>query len=88
MSASIRALLRAALLGVAGLAYTLPALAAPVPDDPFPRPPELRTAIDFWKAIYTRYSVHDIVFHHPDHLDVVYKAVSYTHLTLPTIYSV
>lgn len=75
MSASIRALLRAALLGVAGLAYTLPALAAPVPDDPFPRPPELRTAIDFWKAIYTRYSVHDIVFHHPDHLDVVYKVL-------------
>lgn len=48
---------------------------AQVPDDPFPRPPQLRIAVDFWKSIYTQYSIHQVVFHHPDHLNVIYKVL-------------
>lgn len=59
------------LLTAAALLYGGQALA--VPDDPFPRPPELKTAIGFWTDVYARYSEHEIVFHHPEHLDVVYK---------------
>lgn len=46
-----------------------------VPDDPFPRPPELQTAVAFWTDVYARYSEHQIVFHHPQHLDVIYKVL-------------
>lgn len=57
------------LSGLLGLAR------AAVPDDPFPRPPELATAISFWKDIFGRYSEHEVVFHHPDRLDVIYRVL-------------
>lgn len=58
-----------------GLVLWAGGVPAQVPDDPFPRPPQLRIAVDFWKSIYTRYSIHQVVFHHPDHLNVIYKVL-------------
>ncbi|MGB1556974.1 MAG: LysM peptidoglycan-binding domain-containing protein [Oceanococcaceae bacterium] len=60
----------------ASLLFLLGLAQAKVPDDPFPRPPELATAIAFWADVYAVYSVHDTVFHHPDHLDVIYKVLN------------
>ncbi len=49
--------------------------AAAAPDDPFPRPPELAQAVAFWTDIYAKYSEHEIVFHHPEHVEVIYRVL-------------
>lgn len=50
-------------------------LEAAVPDDPFPRPPELAVQVGFWTEIYGKYSRDEIVFHHPEYLNVVYRVL-------------
>src|SRR5690348_13894331 len=44
----------------------------------FPRPAELEPQIAFWRAIFTRYSKHQVVLHDAVHLDKVYKILDFT----------
>ncbi len=43
----------------------------------FPRPASLEPQIDFWHAIFTRYSTHQVVLHDAVHLDKVYKVLDF-----------
>jgi membrane-bound lytic murein transglycosylase D len=40
--------------------------------EPFPRYPQLEPNVAFWRDVFAKYSKHEIVFHDPYHLDVVY----------------
>src|SRR5436190_1966913 len=44
----------------------------------FPRPADLEPQIAFWRAIFTRYSKHQVVLHDAVHLDKVYKVLDFT----------
>ena len=41
-------------------------------DDMFPQPPELQPDVDFWVAVFTRYSTNEGVLHDNRNLGVVY----------------
>jgi len=43
----------------------------------FPRPVELEPQIAFWRAIFTRYSKHEVVLHDAVYLDKVYKVLDF-----------
>lgn len=55
--------------------WVVSSLAVAAPDSPFPRPPELDRAVAFWTDIFARYSQHEIVFHHPERVDVIYRVL-------------
>src|SRR5579862_760931 len=44
----------------------------------FPRPADLEPQIAFWRAIFTRYSKHQVVLHDAVQLDKVYKVLDFT----------
>lgn len=69
------AILRA---GVALVLWLASGFAVAAPDNPFPRPPELDKAVAFWTDIYAKFSENEIVFHHPEHLDVIYRVLDLT----------
>ncbi len=46
-----------------------------VADDRFPRPPELEPDVQFWIAIFTRYSTEEGVLHDNRHMGVVYGRI-------------
>ncbi|MFA6112154.1 MAG: hypothetical protein WDA75_25625, partial [Candidatus Latescibacterota bacterium] len=39
---------------------------------PFPRPPELRDRVEFWKKVFTLYDTHQAVVHDREDLSLVY----------------
>ncbi len=41
----------------------------------FPTPWDLRSKVEFWKKIYSKYSTRNIVIHDRDHLNVIYEVV-------------
>ena len=43
--------------------------------DLFPRYPSLKTAVDFWKKIYTQYTTQQGLIHDDRYLDIVYEVV-------------
>jgi membrane-bound lytic murein transglycosylase D len=51
------------------------AAAAPaVPDDPtFPCPESMREGVDFWKNVWTRWTLGQVVLHDTDHPSIVYE---------------
>ena len=44
-------------------------------DAPFPALPGLESAVEFWKLVFTRYSIGDVVFHDPLEPMKIYKVV-------------
>src|SRR5712671_6707962 len=46
----------------------------------FPAPPSLKTAVNFWKNIFGRYSEHQILIHDTEHLGRVYSVLDYRDL--------
>jgi membrane-bound lytic murein transglycosylase D len=50
-------------------------LASPAQDDPFPTPDILKDRVEFWKKIYTKYSLNDGVIHDRDYMSIVYSEI-------------
>jgi membrane-bound lytic murein transglycosylase D len=46
-------------------------------DAEFPRPPGLRTQIEFWKKIFATYKTEQVVFHDALHLDRIYSVLDF-----------
>ncbi len=44
-------------------------------DDPFPTPDILKDRVEFWKKIYTKYSLNDGVIHDRDYMSIVYSEI-------------
>jgi membrane-bound lytic murein transglycosylase D len=68
---TLRHVVTAAAFGVAMLAMPAPARAQA--DDPFPSPPEHREGVDFWKNVWSRWSLSQVVLHDIDHPSIVYE---------------
>ena len=45
-------------------------------DDPFPILPGLESAVEFWKLVFTRYGVSEVIFHDPQEPLKIYKVVN------------
>ncbi len=43
----------------------------------FPRPAALDPQVEFWRAIFSQYSIHQVVLHDALHLDKVYKVLDF-----------
>ncbi len=43
---------------------------------PFPAPPALRPQVEFWKNVYSRWSLGQYALHDDEHLDLVYEVVT------------
>jgi membrane-bound lytic murein transglycosylase D len=41
--------------------------------DPFPCPPELREGVDFWKNVWSKWTLSQVVLHDTDHPSIVYE---------------
>jgi membrane-bound lytic murein transglycosylase D len=46
----------------------------------FEIPPALRTAVDFWKAVYSKYGRAHEVFHDTEYLDIIYSVLDFSDL--------
>jgi membrane-bound lytic murein transglycosylase D len=46
----------------------------------FTVPPELRTNVDFWKSVYTKYTSDQVIIHHKDRLDIIYTVLDFSYL--------
>ena len=53
----------------------------------FTIPISLYPAVTFWKDVYSRYSIHHVVFHHRDYLAVIYEVADLTDIFGTTSYS-
>jgi len=69
-------LLRRSLSSVAVVAVFAAALAGAAraqEADPFPCPPELREGVDFWKSVWSQWTLSQVVLHDTDHPSIVYE---------------
>jgi peptidoglycan lytic transglycosylase D len=77
----VRIYFLAIVLAAIGPAAVAPAADGPSPDEhaarAFPRPADLEPQIAFWRAIFTKYSKHEVVLHDALHLDKVYKVLDF-----------
>ena len=53
-------------------------------DATFPIPPGIEDNVEFWRKVYGEMDRSQVVIHDDEYMSIVYEAVSYTHLTLPT----
>ncbi|MDD2941515.1 MAG: LysM peptidoglycan-binding domain-containing protein [bacterium] len=42
--------------------------------------PRVRADVDFWKLVFARYGENQVIFHHRDHLDIIYSILDLTTL--------
>lgn len=74
--ASCLGLVLLAFLGGPYRAAASPTANRPYATDPrLPSPPQLRHAVEFWKAIFAEHSIHDVVLHDRDDLHRIYKVL-------------
>ena len=71
---SLRRAIPAVMLAVLGAAASARGQSAPPPaDDPFPCPPELREGVDFWKNVWSKWTLSQVVLHDTEHPSIVYE---------------
>jgi membrane-bound lytic murein transglycosylase D len=76
----------AALAGASLILFTGPTMAGAA--DPFPNPPVIQPSVDFWLAIYTRYSLEEGVVHDSRHPEIVYDVIALKHPDAPEAHRV
>ncbi len=64
-------------LVIAGFGLLLSWSAAALPD-PFPRPPELEPAVQFWRDVFAKYSEHELVLHDRANTHIVYRVIDFS----------
>ena len=83
-SIPFQALLGGLFLALGTLGTLIPAASAATPRadtaavsirDPFPQPPELRDAVDFWRRVFAVWRRDQVVFHDTENLGIVYDVV-------------
>lgn len=60
-------------LAALALAWPSGRTRAQASDDPFPCPAELREGIDFWKNVWTKWTLAQVVLHDTEHPSIVYE---------------
>ena len=68
---TLRRTLFALLLAIAPWGVT--SAAAAVDDETFPCPDSMREGVDFWKNVWTRWTLEQVVLHDTDHPSIVYE---------------
>jgi membrane-bound lytic murein transglycosylase D len=65
---------------VGAVACASVASAAGAAKEPFPRFPQLEPNVAFWRDVFAKYTKHEVVFHDPYYLDVVYSVADMSEL--------
>jgi membrane-bound lytic murein transglycosylase D len=75
MGAALKICLLLLIVWVAPSASSLRAEPAQPGEETFATPPGLEGAVEFWKLIFTRYGISDVVFHDPTQPSRIYKVI-------------